>query len=132
MTSPLWMPHDGAALLIPSGPSKHLFIVATTPCSINQVAVVNVTGIVEGIPYDPACVLQPGDHEFIHKPSFLYYAKSTIVPVGALISGVARGEYAPKRAVASELFERVCDGFGLSERVPQKVAAYVSAQFARS
>ena len=128
----LYQPFEGATLLIPSGPDYHLFIVATQPCSEQCVALVNVTSIVPGRPYDQTCVFQGGEHEFIRHPSWVYYRRARILSVAALRLGIRDNIFIPKASVNGAVFENVCDGFGLSPFVTPRVRAYVEAQFSRS
>lgn len=86
----LYQPFEGGTLLIPSGPiGHHLFVVATRPCLEQNVALVNIAGRTP----DPTCILQAGDHEFIKKPSWVYYRRARIESVAALRLGVSCGDY---------------------------------------
>lgn len=79
------MPVCGDALFIPSGPQgNHLFIVLNDPQPLpgygaaDHCVMVNLSSIEADIPYDATCVLQPGQHPFIVRPSYVYYRGTRI------------------------------------------------------
>jgi hypothetical protein len=95
-----------------------------------MLALVNVTSIVEGAHYDPACILQAGDHEFIDRPSWVYYRRGRIETLASIRLGVSRGEYVPKAPVSPKVFEQICDGIEVSNFITPHFQAYVRVQFA--
>jgi hypothetical protein len=69
----------GNTFLVPSGGKKHLFFVAIgniflPECgNAPQFALAGATTLHEGDPYDPACVLEAGEHPFIRHRSYIAY-----------------------------------------------------------
>ncbi len=125
-----WTPFEGATLLIPSGPTKHLFVVLTEPCDDGMVAIVNFTTIREGVYHDKTCTVGVGEHSFINSPSYIFYEFGRVVTSISLVRGVASGDYIPRTPVSAELFERICDGAVASDDAPQKLVSYLTARFA--
>lgn len=78
----LFVPVKRATLLVPSGPEqdpnrKHLFILLTDPQPPDQsMLLVGVASIYNDIPHDSTCYLYPGDHPFIRRKSYVYYARA--------------------------------------------------------
>lgn len=124
------MPFEGCGLLIPSGPSKHLFFILTQPCGNNKVALVNVSSVDPERYYDPTCVFEPGEHRFFQKRSYVFYEGARVMTVLSLQRGISSGDFSPHDPVSPSIFERICDGILEAEATPQLVARYVSAQFA--
>lgn len=65
-----------ASFLVPSGPKDllHLHVVLTNGDADGFHLVATVGSIKEGMNYDPACVIEPGEHSFITVRSFVIYA----------------------------------------------------------
>jgi hypothetical protein len=110
---------------VPSGPAqdpdrKHLHIVLTDRIAIDAngpadfVIVVSVCSVVEGVPHDPACILNVGDHEFIRHPSYVYYGMMTAVNVEELERQVAAGIINVLAPVSEGLFALVAAGLFMS------------------
>lgn len=129
MRQPQWKPIDGGTLLMPTGIEKHFFVIATAPCPENRVALVNISTVHAMKHHDSTCVLDVGDHEFIKRKSYVYYARARIEPAGGLIRGVRAGTFIPRQSVSAATLERICDGFLESDEVPQIIARYVRARF---
>jgi hypothetical protein len=104
-------------------------VLLNDPCSEGLVAVVNITSIYAGVYYDPTCVLQAGEHEFVDRPSYVLYEEAKIESARALSRGVNDLSFVPKPNISAKLFERICNGLLESEATPQKVFKYVSARF---
>jgi hypothetical protein len=82
--------------------------------------VVNVSSIKQGIPYDDACVLNPGDHRFIQHPSYIVYAEAVIWRVDSVERKYAAGEITAHEDMPEAAFERVLSGFDISEQAKPK------------
>ncbi len=74
------MASTGQTALIPSGPDgSHLFFLILGPAqlvgygSTPQIILVSLCSVHDGVPYDPACVLEAGDHPFIQRKSYIAY-----------------------------------------------------------
>ena len=124
-------PCEAATLLMPSGPSLHLFVIVTRPCPDFYITLVNIDTVYPNKFYDSTCVLGVGDHPFINRPSWVNYRNAKRQYVPALKHGVAARKFIPRPQMHSSAFERVCDGFLASPHVRPSVKSYVQAQFAR-
>ena len=112
-----WAAAPGQTLLIPSGPSgTHLHFILLGPVVLenygrmNQVCMVNITSIREGIPHDAACVLDIGDHPFIQHQSYVAYRHMRIdrcTHVEEMVNRLAWKSHTP---CSAELLQRLIDG----------------------
>jgi hypothetical protein len=109
-------------LLIPSGPSDHLFIVCNDTCNLGANLLVNVSSCHDNS--DPTCILDVGDHPFIRHPSFVFYAKAVIQYAAGIEKGFADGRLLPQPDLAEAVFERVVAGITVSLDTSPKVARY--------
>lgn len=133
----LFVPYRRATLLIPSGPAhdserKHLFVVLTDPAQVLDFAgkhslLVDIASIYPDIPYDLACELHAGDHEFIQHKSYIAYAHARIEPSQKLVNGVKNGDLVPKTMLAQEIFARVCKGLAESRFTAPRIIAFYNA-----
>jgi hypothetical protein len=128
----LFFPLARTTVLIPSGPvgdedRKHLFIILTNPNAEKLILRVNITKIYSGVFHDPACVLHPGDHEFITSPSYLLYGSATIQSADEIVRGVKDGVLVPKPSLDSGVFALVCKGLTESRFTPPAVKAFYEA-----
>lgn len=120
------IPPRAGTLLIPSGPQHdvnrlHLHIVCTNPCRHNTVILVSVSSIVDGVYYDPTCVLQVGDHIFIKRQSYVYYRLSRTVHVNHLALRITLGEIKVSANLDARVHSRVCTGLIKSKQTPRDV-----------
>ena len=128
----LFFPLARTTVLIPSGPvgdedRKHLFIILTDPNAEKLILRVNITKIYAGVFHDPACVLHPGDHEFITSPSYLFYASAKIQSADEIVRGVKDGVLIPKPSLDTGVFALVCKGLRESRFTPPAVKAFYEA-----
>lgn len=102
----------GAAFLAPSGPAdmKHLHVVLTNECEDGLHLVAVVSSIKPKIKYDTTCVLQPGDHGFLDKPSFVLYGKLTQMLAVHITKMIDQKFYVEKDPVTGEVCDRICEG----------------------
>lgn len=117
-----WQSLPGQTLLVPSGPSGlHLFVLALGPLPIQgygptpQIAMVSSTTLRDGVPYDPACVLEPGDHPFIQNRSFISYRHMRLDGHDHVLAMVNACIWAPHQPCSSELLQRIINGVCLSK-----------------
>lgn len=134
--SVLFVPFRRATLLIPSGPQhnpdqKHLFILLTdpvaTPAGGKDVLLVGVSSVRPSLYHDPACLLYPGDHPFLVRPSFVNYRGARIEDAQKLMNGVKQGVFVPRDTLAGEIFARVCHGLTESRHVAPKILDFYTA-----
>ena len=133
----LFVPYRRATLLYPSGPAhdperNHLFIVLTDPAEVLDFSgkhslLVGVSSIYSGVPYDPACELHRGDHEFIKHKSYVIYAGARVELAQKLVNGVKEGILIPKGMLAEDIFARVCHGLTQSRFTVPKILAFYEA-----
>lgn len=122
-----YAPQAGHALLVPSGPDKHLFFVLCDPRVIHvfgsaqRVILVNMSTI-KGELYDPACVLEPGCHPFVKNDSFMAYRYAEVRTVTEIESNVLCGAWTRHGVDASSgLLKRILDGFCASRRADRDI-----------
>lgn len=132
----LWFPARRATLLVPSGPvhdseRKHLFVLLTDPFDVEGIAsvlMVSLSSRYPGLPYDPACLLYPGDHPFFTRESYVVYAKARIEPSEKLQRGVERGALTPKDIMDAGIFARISQGLETSRlTAPRMLTLYRKA-----
>jgi hypothetical protein len=125
-------PQRGDALLIPSGPSNdpdrlHLHGILTHRCGAESHLIVCVESIGDGY-FDPTCVIEIGEHEFITKRSWVNYRRSQCYKASRLKKLVDGWVYKPKAALSEPLLERVCAGVMASPMTPRGMKTYYQAQ----
>ena len=133
----LFVPYRRATLLVPSGPAhdserKHLLVVLTDPAEVLEFAgkhslLVGIASIYPEIPYDPACELHAGNHEFIRHRSYVEFARARIELSQKIVNGVKLGEFAPKAMLAQDIFARVCKGLTESRFTASRILNFYRA-----
>ncbi|MCC6969198.1 MAG: hypothetical protein IT434_03170 [Phycisphaerales bacterium] len=89
----------------------HLHFVISDPyMNAERVVVVSVTTL--RAQADQACVLHPGEHPFIERPSYVFYAKAKILPLAFITRYTTRMEPASDRVL-----ERLLEGAASSEHL---------------
>lgn len=114
----------GMTFLAPSGPSgQHLFVITCGPNQTeiygphNQYLIVNFSTIREGIYFDPACVIQPKEHEFFNSPSFAFYKYADNISESDLIKKISNGLFQVKQDCSSDLLHKVQVGASNSKHI---------------
>lgn len=129
----LFLPLKRATLLVPSGTGndpdrKHLFILLTDPIDdgsgVKKVLMVSISSLRSGVPHDPTCVLYPGDHPFIKRESFVFYARTRIEETDPLLRGVKDGKLVAQDPMESGIFARICKGLEESRFTPSKILKF--------
>ena len=103
----VFQPVRRATLLIPTGPvhdldRKHLFIILTDSIADplnggkDSVLLTSLSTLDTALPYDPTCILHPGDHPFVTRDSYVKYYSSRIQETSKINNGVATGEFVAK------------------------------------
>ena len=123
-----WTPVVGGTLLIPSGPAgDHLFVLIYGPNSFEgrgrslDFVSVSFTSLVNGVPHDPACVVQVGEHPFVTHDSYVSYRHSRIDSEQELARNVSSGLFIPKVDVSQSLLRRIRVGLHNSRLVPRYI-----------
>lgn len=130
-----WAGKPGDCLLVPSGPGgkQHLFTVTLGPCHFAghaqppHVLLLSVTSIRQGVPPDDACLLQPGEHPFITRPSYIYYREPRIEPVSHVQNMIAQVVWQPKPPCSPQLLARIVAGLHKSKRMPRHILNLLSS-----
>lgn len=126
-----WRAIRRATLLIPSGPThdperKHLHIVLNDPHGESgEVLIVSVTSIPLSNLYDPSCSLNPGEHPFIVRDSYVSYRFTRKVQAQALEDQVKQGEFIAKPLMDEKIFKYVIEGFFDSPHVTPKLRRFL-------
>jgi len=123
------MPTRKGAILIPSNSASHLHFVCNEPVFYPNkgkecVLLVNISSIKLGMQHDTSCVLDVGDHPFITKPSFIYYRMAEIYSVAGIQLQIAEGNYSIREDCTDTVFEKILNGFNLSDEVKLKVLKF--------
>lgn len=116
-------------LLIPSGPAhdherKHLFIILTNPCDQGKQLLVSISSYRDDDTCDETCILNPGDHEFIRRKSFVVYRRCQITETAALLRGLRDGKLVPREPMDADIFEDICEGLLSSIFTPKRFIDY--------
>ncbi|PWC18099.1 hypothetical protein DDT56_04295 [Brenneria corticis] len=125
-----YLPYRKGTILAPVGGSNHLHVICNDPVyyAINGcdcILVVNITTIYPPpVHNDPACILRFGDHDFIRHDSYVYYADAIIWKVPNVISRQQSGELIPRADMSEATFQRVLDGFGISDFTHPRIVKF--------
>ncbi|PKH01814.1 hypothetical protein CXF72_14740 [Psychromonas sp. MB-3u-54] len=123
------VPTRQGTILIPSYSKHHLHFVCSDPEFYPNkgkecVLLVNISSIKPDTPYDNTCVLEMNDHPFIVKPSFVYYKMAELYSVAGIQQQVLEGNYSVKEDCNDLVFNRILNGFTVSEDVKRKVLKF--------
>ena len=129
----------GAALWMPtphhrSRRSNHLYVARTDPASVSgypeeSVLLVSVSTDRNNANTDPACILNPGDHEAITRRSYVSYRYAIVSDVAGVHAEETRGRITSMDPIAPHVLERICAGLKSSPRTaPRMLAFYREAE----
>lgn len=107
-----YQPYRKGTVLAPTGPCNHLHVICNDPVyyPVNDcycVLVVNISSIKDGVPHDPSCVLNSGDHRFIKHPSYVVYAEAIIWRVDNMVRKQRSGEISVHDDMPEATFNRI-------------------------
>lgn len=124
-----YVPTRKGTILIPSGPShdlarNHLFVICTDPCEKGLQLIVPISSKTNDL-CDPTCVLQPHEHDFFVRESFVFYRKSRIELTETLVSGVQKNVFSPHIDMNAQTFLRVYNGICNSSETSRKVKSFI-------
>lgn len=126
-----FIPIKRATLLIPSGPNNdpnrmHLFILLTDPITEEKLVLLcPISSISPNKWYDPSCILDSTDHEFIRHDSFVDYSKSRIVAASKLDKGVRNKSLIAKSLISEKVYLRICEGLFNSNFTTPEVKTFL-------
>lgn len=116
-------------ILMPTGPVDHLHFICSDIVfhpitSKESVLLVNVSSVKDGSDYDKTCLLNAGDHPFIKHESYVYYKKAGIFSSNNISLAVAQGDYRIHETCSDNTFNRILNGFAISEEVSGKIKKF--------
>ncbi len=130
----LFQPLRRATLLYPSGPAhdinrNHLFILLTDPVNNPEngkvcVLLTSLSTLNPALPHDPTFILNPGDHPFVTRTSYVSYAHSRIEEATKLVNGVATGEFIAKDLMDGKIVDQICAGLTISRHASPKILRF--------
>jgi hypothetical protein len=131
-----YKPAKGCTLLIPSGTAvdpdgKHLFVVVTNPCTGGFHLLVSVTSVKPNRQHDPTCLLEAGEHPFLDRQSYVFYAKAQQLGHAGIIKCVGSGLYITKESCTAGMLKKVCEGISASAMTPRWAKEYFRVNGAR-
>lgn len=110
----------------PTHPS-HLHIIISDPSkNAQEIAVVNVTTL-RG-EFDPACIIERGDHPKIQQRSFVPYFRAWILNLNALKQLLDGGQIHRSDDMPTEALRRVQQGAMKSKATPARVRGLLAEQ----
>ena len=105
------------------GSYAHLWIVASNPSLDGSRVIFNVTTWHDGC--DESCILQAGDHPFVHHTSFIAYRRGQLLLSQALEIMQKMGYYQQMPPVSRELLYRIQSGALKSDFTAQRLQKLV-------
>ncbi len=116
-------------ILIPSGSKSHLHFICCNPVYYPNlrkdcVLVVNISSAKPALEYDQTCILKQEDHPFIKHPSYVYYRKADISGADNIRRNVAEGTFTTHQDCSVPVFEKILNGFSVSEEVKIKILRF--------
>lgn len=122
-------PFKKGSLLIPSGPARHLYIICNDPVFYPEkgkecILAVNITSIQPNVYHDDTCILNHGEHNFIHHPSFVFYKKADIFGAERIVQNLADGTISIHDDFNDAVFEKILTGFQQSNDVKWKIRSF--------
>ena len=122
-------PSKGCTLLIPSGTAsdpdaKHLFVVVTNRCDGGFHLLISVSSVKPNRIYDPTCLLEAGEHPFLDRQSYVFYAMPRQLGHAGMIKCVSTGLYVPKDSCTQAVLEKIRNGITASAMTPRWAKEY--------
>lgn len=113
----------GATILIPTGNKSHLFVAVYNSKIIEGIQKVLLVPFDKVVPKcDHSCLLSPGDHPFITRPSFIGYSFARNELLNHVAKCLANESYKQNHpAVSSAVLTRIQAGYSATTRVPRYV-----------
>ena len=118
-------PAKKGTLLVPSGPTgMHLHVILTDACQDGLHLRVPVSSIPKKGFHDPTCVIEPGEHSFIKRKSYVLYRLLTTTRAQHIVKCVKGLVFNVKDHVSNDLNDRICDGVEDSTFSPKGMIDY--------
>jgi hypothetical protein len=110
----------------PGQETQHLWVLITNPDPVTHEALmVNVT--TQRPHSDTTTILNVGDHQFVQKPSVIFYADARAVDTRLLDAAVQRGACGTHAAFQLPVMRRIQAGVVASPLTPRKIKAAYAA-----
>jgi len=119
-----YVPYKKGTVLIPAGPTKHLFAIITDKCPAGEHLLVNLTSIRAGIKHDSTCEVRAGDHPFVKHNSYVDYRRAETMTAARIAARVDDGTFSVHDDLSDALLQAFRDGVEDSEDVKQRVTDY--------
>ncbi len=129
-----WRCEQGKSVLVPSGPNEgqmHLFAILINPVVFAaygkrpQVLMVCMCSIKEGIPFDDACVLDIGEHQFVRHRSYIDYSKCQLHAAEDIEAKVQAGIVVPHEDCSLKLIRRIIASADASKRISKEMKRFL-------
>lgn len=129
-----WRCEQGKSVLVPSGPNEgqmHLFAILISPVAVGgygkhpQVLMVCMCSVKEGVPFDDACVLEVGEHQFIRHRSYIDYSRCLMHPADVIEAKVQAGTVVPHQDCSIQLIRRIIACADLSKRISKEMKRFL-------
>ncbi|APH54812.1 Hypothetical protein GbCGDNIH9_8580 [Granulibacter bethesdensis] len=104
----------------------HLHIVCTDPDDGYQL-IVSICTRINNL-CDPSCILQPHEHPFLTKESYVLYREAKLVQHSALTKGVAENRFILKEDMNGQTFLRITKGICTSIQTSRHIKKYFGCQ----
>lgn len=117
------MPYSPArcdTVMIPTGDAgDHLFVITTDACPQGKHILVNLTSIKPGRSIDTTCVVQPGEHPFVVRDSYVVYRSAQMLSAQKIGQMVDSWVYRKGQPATEPLTDKILAGFSASQFTPR-------------
>lgn len=113
-----YTPYKNGTLLIPSGPSSHLFVILTEVDENEEHLLASITSVPKVGYYDATCILTAEDHPFLNHDSYVLYRKCEVQRASRISRLVERRFYIPRDDMSEEITNRILEGVNKSDFTP--------------
>jgi hypothetical protein len=103
---------------IPAKPYDHLYMVISDP-SLDPTQVVLVNFTTHSPKEEQVCLAHPGDHPYLKVKSAVRYKDARVATVAQLETLIANGQLTLNAPLSEELLQRVRQGAGESDFLPE-------------
>jgi hypothetical protein len=121
----------GYTFFYEDGSDDHLWVVISDPVSYekDQVVIVCFNSYIEGRPgHDDTCILHPGDHPSITRPTFVNYRRARWIPKDALERLLSYDTIRRRADLQPHILKAVQQGAGESRHIREKFRMLLTKQ----
>lgn len=112
---------------MPFNEQLHLFAVMNDPCPNRLCLMCMVTSIKPNRVYDPACVLNAGDHPMVTRPSYILYRFATLINEMHIRKMLSSQFYRQHHDFPMVTFKRIVVGLYASQETPNGILKYAAS-----